>query len=134
MRMEQRNLATMTVHDVMTEELHFTNAGKSITEAAKVMQLQNFGILPVGNEYTVTGTITDRDIVVRVIAQDKSPDATIVGEIMSKDAWSCLEFDDLRIAVNKMHKHNANHLLVKNDADKITGIILLRDILRGLYF
>lgn len=133
MRMEKRRMDVITAHDIMHTNLNFVKIGTSVSDAAKIMQKQGFGILPVGSEHKITGIITNRDIVARVVAQEKNPKDTIVGEIMSKSNLHCLEFDDLKIAAKKMHENRINYLLVKSDSEKIVGIVSLKEVLKNIY-
>ena len=63
----------MKVSDIMTRDVHLLSPEQTIREAASIMADIDAGALPVGDDDRLVGMITDRDIVVRAIAQGKSP-------------------------------------------------------------
>ena len=72
----------MKVSDIMTRDVHLLSPQQTIREAASIMADIDAGALPVGDDDRLVGMITDRDIVVRAIAQGKSL-ATKVDDVMS---------------------------------------------------
>jgi CBS domain-containing protein len=115
--------AEIHLSEVMNPNIVFTNAGTSILEVAKIMQLQNVASLAVGNESGVYGVITDRDIALRVVAQGKDPSTTLVGDVMSKQPYFCSTNDSITKAMDEMNKHNVSYLMVKNNEGKIVGFV-----------
>jgi CBS domain-containing protein len=113
----------ITVADIMSPNVIFTNAGTPILEAAKIMQINNINAIPVGSESGVYGIITDRDIALRVVAQGKDPSSTLVGDIMSKEVYSCLMSDSVTTAADTMKAHNVSRLVVENNEGKIVGTV-----------
>ena len=67
--------------------------------------------------------ITDRDIVLRVLAKGEDPKHAKVKEAMTKEVHYCHEEDTLNKAAELMREHKVNRLLVKNRSDHVTGII-----------
>ena len=71
------------IREVMTPSPETVEPGQPVAEAAKLMKQADVGMIPVVQEGQLSGTVTDRDIVLRVIAEGKSPASTTVGEIAS---------------------------------------------------
>ena len=74
-----------TVSDFMTDHVWTVKTTSTIREAARIMADHDVGFLPVLHEETSAGVVTDRDILVRVVAQNLDPDTTYVGTILSTD-------------------------------------------------
>jgi CBS domain-containing protein len=118
----------MQVRDVMSRNPEGVDASDSVFKAATVMDRLNVGVLPVMQDSRDVGVVTDRDIVVRCIANELNPKHTSVGEIMSKGAYACQEDDDIATAVSEMRNRRIRRLLVKDTAGRVTGIVSLGDI------
>ena len=75
----------MKVRDLMTTNVKWANQDQSIEEVARLLSTSDIGSVPVCQGEQVLGIITDRDIIVRAIAQGKDPKTTKCSEIMSKN-------------------------------------------------
>src|SRR4051812_48480184 len=90
----------MRVAHAMSHEMQIINPQQSILDAAKMMAECDCGILPVEENDRLVGMVTDRDIVVRVLAQGKSTQ-TKIRDIMTQDVKYCFEEDDVsKVAQN----------------------------------
>lgn len=118
----------MQVKEVMTEQMETLHPQASITEAAKTMQKLNVGVMPVRKDSKAVGLLTDRDIVTRVIAEDKQPGATSVNDVMTKELACCSPDDDLEQATNQMREKQLRRLIVCDAKDNAIGILSLGDI------
>ena len=116
----------MQVRDVMTRQVVTVAPHVSIRDVARLMSEIDSGVIPVvGNE--VFGIVTDRDIVVRAVAENVDIAAPI-SKIMTSGIESCLESTELREAAHRMSELQMRRLLVFDDGGKITGILSLGDI------
>jgi CBS domain-containing protein len=70
----------MQLREVMTRDVELADPGMSLKEAASLMRDGDFGLLPVGENDRLIGTITDRDITIRAVAEGRGPNATTVRE------------------------------------------------------
>lgn len=114
----------MYIKDIMTKEPSFVSPNDTISHAAKRMAELDCGILPVGEDTNrCIGMITDRDIVLRIIAKDQDPKKATVKDAMTQSVHYCYEEDTIDKAATLMREHNINRLLVKDKSDNITGII-----------
>jgi CBS domain-containing protein len=119
----------MKCGEIMKTNVHCVTTDNSVQEAARIMREQNVGFLPVcGSAKEVVGTITDRDITVRLTAEARSPKTTKVEEIMSKDVVSCRPEQDLQECERAMAQFQKSRVVVVNDERKLQGVISLSDI------
>jgi len=117
----------MKVREAMTAQVATATPTTTIAEVARTMAQIESGAVPVMDEGKVVGLITDRDIVIRVIAKGgvlSSP----VSEVMSDHIESCNEDDNVADAAAKMGAHQIRRLVVMNDQGGLAGILSLGDI------
>ncbi len=118
----------MTCNDIMKKVVVYLSPEDTARVAAKLMSDADVGFLPVcDNTGKVIGALTDRDIVLRLVASDK-PNSTRVAEIMSQEVISCSPDDDIRDAADEMARNQKSRLLVVDDAGKLQGVISLSDL------
>src|SRR6202035_1409815 len=84
----------MLVRDAMTRDVQIATPEQTIVEAAKMMAEQDIGCLPVGDQNRLVGMLTDRDIVVRALAQGRDGQS-LVGEVMTRSVKYCFEDEDM---------------------------------------
>src|SRR5260221_9996830 len=89
-----RQEVPMKVKEVMTRDVVVASPKQSISDVARKMAECDTGVLPVGEDDRLVGVITDRDIVVRAVAQQLSPDAP-VRDVMSKEGLYCFEDEEI---------------------------------------
>ncbi|TMG84046.1 MAG: CBS domain-containing protein [Betaproteobacteria bacterium] len=120
----------MKVSDIMTRDVRLLSPDQTIREAAKLMAEVDAGALPVGENDRLVGMITDRDIVIRAVAQGKSPDAK-VADVMSKEMLYCFDTDAIDDVARNMAKAQVRRLPVINKDKRLVGIISLGDLARN---
>lgn len=113
------------IRDFMTTDLVTVNAQAEIAEAARLMRDADVGVLPVVDGERVRGVITDRDIVVRGIAEGKS--AARVGDIMREGLVSLSPDDDEEHAEKLMSDNDVRRLPVLENG-KLVGIVSVGDL------
>lgn len=132
-----RAASPQEARDVMTSPPAFVSAEANVLEAARAMRDQAVGCLPVRDcEGRYVGMITDRDIAVRVTAEDKDPRRTRVREVMSRDLVVCEEGTDLAAVARVMQDHRVRRVpIVRSGAaadgdgpTEIVGIVSLEDL------
>ncbi|MFT4251356.1 MAG: CBS domain-containing protein [Caulobacter sp.] len=118
----------MKVSDAMTSQVSVARPGDSIRKVAEVMAKVDSGVVPVVDNGKVLGLVTDRDIVLRVVAEGRSFDAP-VSEVMSDgEVLSVKEDDVLADATAKMANNQVRRLVVLNESGNLTGILSLGDV------
>jgi CBS domain-containing protein len=119
-----------SVRDAMTPSPQTIQADRPASEAAKMMKEADAGMIPVMNDgTTMLGTVTDRDIVVRVVAEGKDPASTPVYEIASTELVTIEPDRDLDEALGLMAKHQVRRLPVVEDG-RLVGIVAQADVAR----
>jgi CBS domain-containing protein len=121
----RRNI--MQVADVMTRDVRVTSPDQSIIEAAKLMEECDCGALPVAENDRLVGMATDRDIVVRALAQGKTGE-TKISEIMSQDIKYCFEDDDVEEVARNMGELQIRRLPVVSREKRLVGIVTIGDL------
>ena len=117
------------IREVMTPAPETIQADRTAAEAAKKMKEADAGMIPVMTNGNLLGTVTDRDIALRVVAEGKDPQSTPVAEIASTDIVTVGPEDDLDAALEKMAKHQVRRLPVVEDG-RLIGVIAQADVAR----
>jgi CBS domain-containing protein len=117
------------VHDVMTPAPETVEADKPAAEAAKKMKQADAGMIPVVENGNLLGTVTDRDIAVRVVAEGKDPQSTPVREIASTDPVTVEPGRSLEEALQLMARHQIRRLPVVEDG-RLVGVVAQADVAR----
>ena len=118
----------MKVRDIMSSPVEMIAPDAMITEAADKMKSYDVGVLPVEKDGDIVGVITDRDIVVRAIADELDPHKTPVSKAMTFDAMCCSEDTEMEEAARIMKEKKIHRLLVLDESDTVSGILSIGDI------
>jgi CBS domain-containing protein len=118
----------MKVSEAMTREVEIIAPNAAVGEAARRMRDDNVGALPVGENDRLIGIVTDRDIVVRGVAEDRLGGSTAVRDVMSEHVYYCFDDDDLEQAAKIMAEHQVRRLPVLNQDKRLVGIVALADL------
>ncbi len=116
------------VRDVMTANPESVSEKDSIREVARIMKDADTGVVPVVDGRKIIGLITDRDIVVRGVAEGKNVDDMRVNEIMTKSVRSVREDATVGDALNMMSSADIRRIAVVNQNDELVGIVSIGDI------
>jgi CBS domain-containing protein len=116
------------IRDVMTSSPRSIEPSTSIQDAARLMRDENVGPLPIVENGSVTGIVTDRDIVVQVVAEGKDASSTTAGEIASRDLVTVDPEQPLDEALRLMAKHQVRRLPVCEEDGRLVGIVAQADI------
>jgi len=118
----------MQIKEVMTPSPEVISPEATLAEAATMMKRLDVGSLPVGNNDSVVGWITDRDITIRATAEHRNPDAAVVQEAMSPAVVFCTESDDVDGCARLMEEKQIRRLPVLNADRRLVGIVALGDL------
>jgi CBS domain-containing protein len=117
-----------TVSDVMTKEVVYLPAETTIDEAARAMRERHIGDVVVTEGPTLAGVVTDRDIVVRAVAERRDPATTPIGTITSRD-MIMIQHDALTGEAAQMMRDRAVRRLLVCDQDRqLVGIVTIGDL------
>ena len=117
--------------DVMTKDVVTCSSEDTIMEVAQLMKTEDIGpVLIVNNDdpTTLVGIMTDRDIVLKVIAEGEDPRTKRVGEVMSKKLVTCRPDDDIEVAMKAMAQFQLRRIPVVGENMKLLGIISQADL------
>ncbi|MGE5545958.1 MAG: CBS domain-containing protein [Solirubrobacterales bacterium] len=116
----------------MTRSLEFLAPDATIRDAAVLMGDLDVGSLPVGAANDLQGIITDRDILLRVVAEGREPGRVRVREAMSTTLFTCRADDSLETAIDMMGAYHVRRLPVMDEAGVMVGWLTLSDVSRRL--
>jgi CBS domain-containing protein len=117
----------MKVNEVMTAQVATAQPTSTIKAVGKMMSDVDSGVIPIVDDGKLVGLVTDRDIVLRAVAEDGDLDAP-VSTIMTEDVQTCLEEDSVADAVGKMAGLKIRRLVVLSESGRLAGIVSLGDI------
>ena len=118
----------MNISEIMTKNPEYIDPGASLQEAAQRLRDLDVGMLPVGDGVKLKGMLTDRDIVVRVIAEGVDPNTVTVSEVMTPDVIYAYEGQLVEEAVKLMEDKQIRRLIVLNQDKDMVGIVTLADL------
>ena len=121
-------MARVSVADVMTRRVVYLPDGTMLDEAAQAMRDQGIGDVVVTHGPTMLGLVTDRDIVVRAIAENLPPKSTTLADITSRELIMVEQSATVDEAVQAMRDRGVRRLIVCDADRKVVGIISLSDI------
>ena len=118
----------MLCRDIMKGDVQCVTARTTVAQAAAIMRDEQIGFLPVCDEArNVIGTVTDRDIAVRVVAENEPADQS-VDLFMTTDVVACRSDDDLAIAQDLMGEMQVSRIVCLDEDGELDGVISLSDI------
>lgn len=127
-RVGQEDYGAQNVGDIMTRPPRTLDVTASVMDAATVMREGDFGDVVVLEEGQLCGILTDRDIVVRVLATGDDPSIVRVGDVCSRVLTTVSESDGLGDAVRLIRAKAVRRLPVLDDDGKLVGIVSLGDL------
>jgi len=116
------------IREVMTPDPVCVSEGDTIREVARIMAREDTGVVPVVDGKKIIGMITDRDIVVRLVAEGRDPANAHVNEAMTKNVRAVKENDSVNDALNMMSSAQVRRVPVVNDSNEIVGIVSMKDL------
>ncbi|MCF8004064.1 MAG: CBS domain-containing protein [Chromatiaceae bacterium] len=117
----------MQLQDVMTPQLEYIGHNASMIDAARMMREHDIGMLPVLEENQIVGTLTDRDIVIRGLADRIDPE-TPVSHLMTNGVELRYVDDDVEEAAKLMEQKQIRRLIVVDRDERSVGVVSLGDL------
>src|SRR5436190_21371579 len=119
-----------SIRELMTDNPCSIDADKPVAYAAKMMRDEDVGLAPIVEGDKLIGTVTDRDIAIRVVAEGKDPQQTTVREIASTNLVTIDPQQDLDEALRLMAKHQVRRLPVVEEDGRLVGVVAQADVAR----
>jgi len=128
--LSRSELSASTVKEIVSRRIESVTTDDTVAAAAAAMKEAEVGAIPVlDDQRRAVGILTDRDIVLRVVAERADPDEVLIGEVMTPGVISCVGDQTLAEAARIMEEHQVRRLLVLEDgSNRAIGIISLGDI------
>jgi CBS domain-containing protein len=120
-----------SIRELMTANPRSLESGSTVMEAARLMRDQDAGLIPVVEGEKLVGTVTDRDIAIRVVAEGRSAESVTVGEIASRELVTIDPQQDLGEALRLMARHQVRRLPVVEHDGTLVGIVAQADVARN---
>lgn len=118
----------MIISEVMTRDVRIASPEDSLQSAARIMEEEDFGSLPIGENDRLVGMLTDRDITIRAVARGLSPQDCKVREVMSADVKYVYDDESDQDVAQVMGDLQVRRLPVLNRDKRLVGIVSLGDL------
>jgi CBS domain-containing protein len=119
----------MQLKDVMTNQVRTISTEATVQEAARKMDDENVGALPICDGGQLVGIVTDRDIVVRSISAGRDPSTTPIRDVMTAPVIYGLDEQSVEEAAEIMKRHTIRRLPVLDHAHRLVGMITADDLI-----
>ncbi len=119
-----------TIREVMTAGPTTVGGSTPVAEAARLMKSDDVGSVPILEDGKLAGVLTDRDIVVRVVADGRDPQTTAAGEVASRDPITIDPEQDVNEALRLMAEHQVRRLPVVDEDGRLVGVLAQADVAR----
>jgi CBS domain-containing protein len=118
------------ISELMTPDPCAIEADKPVSYAARMLKDEDVGLAPIVEGDRLVGTLTDRDIVTRVIAEGKDPQSVTVREVASTDVVTVDPEQDLDEALRLMASNQVRRLPVVEEDGRLVGVVAQADVAR----
>lgn len=118
----------MFISEVMTRDVRIASPDDTLESAARLMEEEDFGSLPVAENDRLVGMLTDRDITIRAVARGLIPSESTVREVMSAEVKYVYDDESVRDVANVMGDLQVRRLPVLNRGKRLVGIVSLGDL------
>ena len=120
-----------TCSDVMTKNPVSALPGDTVTSVAQLMKERDIGPVPIVEDKIskrLIGIVTDRDLALKVVADGRNPNTTLVQDVMTTDVVTCREDDDIESTLDLMARNQLRRILVVDGDNHLVGIIAQADV------
>jgi CBS domain-containing protein len=120
-----------TCGNVMTKNPVCAYPDDTVAHVARLMRNEDIGPVPIVQDDAtkkLVGIVTDRDLAIKVVAEERDPKNTRVSDVMSTDMVTCRSGDDIQVALDAMSKNQLRRIPVVEDGNMLVGIIAQADV------
>jgi CBS domain-containing protein len=129
--LERRALEEVTCREIMSDGVECSSLGDPVRTVAVLMRCRNIGFVPVcDDEGRAVGTLTDRDLALRVVAELRAAERTRSVDVLTPELVCCAPEDPLRLAEELMVQFKKSRIVIVDDERQPRGVISLSDIAR----
>src|SRR5262245_16798866 len=121
----------MKVTEIMTRNVQTADPDTPIAKVADKMRDRDIGFVPICEHDRLIGTVTDRDIAIRSVAQGRDPRLAPIREIMTQTVFYCYEDEDVESLAVYMQEKEVRRLLVLNRQKRLVGVVSIGDLAKA---
>lgn len=118
----------MKLKEIMSKQVEVLTPDATLRDCAKKMKELDVGAIPVGENDRLRGIVTDRDIIVKAVAEGMDPERACVRDAMTSPIDYCFEDDEVQSAVQHMKEKQIRRVVVLNKNKRLVGMVSLGDI------
>jgi len=118
----------MQAKDIMSTHVELISPETAIRDVAQKMKASEVGFLPVGENDRLVGTITDRDIVLRVVAEGKDVEECKTRDVMTNEVFWCYDDQDADEVAEYMADMEIRRVLILNRSKRLVGVVSIGDL------
>jgi CBS domain-containing protein len=118
----------MKVREIMTSNVECLSPESNLREIAQKMKSLDVGFIPVCENDRLVGTVTDRDIVIRAIAESRDINNTQARGVMTRDIVYAFEDEDVKDVAEKMRDKDVRRILILDKSKRLVGVVSIGDI------
>src|SRR5262245_7821453 len=122
----------MKVQQIMSQNVQCIEPTTPISKAAEKMRELDIGFLAICDNDQLVGTVTDRDITVRSVAQGRDPRLAPIEEIMTPSVFYCYEDDDVEHVARYMQEKEVRRMLILTRQKRLVGVVSIGDIAKAV--
>ena len=117
-----------SINELMSSNPATVESSSTVAEAAQIMKKEDVGLVPVVEGERLVGTLTDRDISIRVVAEGRDPQSTSVSDVASSDVVTIDPQQGLDEALRLMAEHQVRRLPVVEEDGRLVGVVAQADV------
>jgi len=118
----------MKIREIMTSNVECLAPEATLKEIAQEMKALDVGFIPVCENDRLVGTVTDRDIVVRAVAEGKDANTSKARDIMTHEIVYAFEDDDVKTVAGKMREKDVRRILILDKTKRLVGVVSIGDV------
>lgn len=119
----------MKLKDIMTSNVEVVSPNETLQDAARKMHERDIGFLPVCEGDRLIGVLTDRDIIIRAVAEGMESRAIVGRDLVTSPAIYCFDDQSTDEAAKLMHDNQIRRLVILRRGDKrLVGVVSLGDL------
>jgi CBS domain-containing protein len=118
----------MKVSEIMSTDVECVSPDEDLRSLATTMKTLDVGFIPICENERLVGTVTDRDIVIRGVAEGCDINECRARDVMTKDIVWCFEDEDVSAIARKMQENEVRRMLILNRDKRLVGVVSLGDV------
>jgi CBS domain-containing protein len=118
----------MQAKDLMTPDVECVSPDTKIPKVARIMKLMDIGFVPVCDNDRLIGVVTDRDIVLRAVAEDMNIKDSLARDVMTEDLCWCYDDQTADEIAEYMSSHEVRRVVILDRKKRLAGVISIGDL------